>query len=146
MLLKNSPSNSLIDNFLQHKIHYSTTVGDSMFPLLRNRKDRVVVKSIKGKVNLLDVVFYQRPTGVIILHRVIAIGKENYYICGDNQYRIEKVSKILVIGKLTSFYRGKKLYKTSNSSYVVYSIVWWFLFPIRSCFLFIKRKIIKNRN
>ena len=48
----------------------STTVGDSMEPMLRNRKDTVIIKPVSGKLKRYDLPLYRRPDGKYVLHRI----------------------------------------------------------------------------
>lgn len=144
MLLKNKEENLLINHFIENKIHYSTTVGNSMYPMLRDRKDRVIIKSLERPVRLLDVVFYKRPSGKIILHRIIAISRDYYFICGDNQYLIEKIPKDWILGRLVSFYRGNNYYQVDDKRYLIYSILCWVFLPLRIFILFFENQLSRR--
>lgn len=80
------------------------TVGVSMEPLLHNRKSTVVIQRAPEKLKKYDVVFYKRPNGEYVLHRVIKVREKDYLICGDNGLEREPVSREGIIGIMTGFY------------------------------------------
>ena len=55
-------------------VYVSTTVGYSMWPMLRNRRDRIIVIA-KGDQRLKkwDLPLYRYPDGRYVLHRIIAV-------------------------------------------------------------------------
>ena len=64
-------------------VYVSTTVGVSMWPMLRNRRDTIVVRPAAGRLNRFDVALY-RAHGNYVLHRVVRVLPEGYIIIGDN--------------------------------------------------------------
>ena len=68
-----------------------TNVGTSMMPLLRERRDLMVIEK-KGQERLhwLDVPLFKRDNGQYVLHRVMWVRKNDYVICGDNQWYLER--------------------------------------------------------
>ena len=54
------------------------TVGDSMEPLLHNRKSTVVIEIPKNMLKKYDVALYRRPGGEYVLHRVIKVVENAY--------------------------------------------------------------------
>ncbi|MBQ9758116.1 MAG: S24/S26 family peptidase [Clostridia bacterium] len=80
--------------------------GISMLPLIRQGKDSVVLEKFDGKVALGDVVFFKRPNGQFVLHRVIEKSKNGYTLCGDNQWQKERgVREDWIIGTMTGLLR-----------------------------------------
>lgn len=129
-----------IEEILQKEGQYvSTTVGLSMFPMLRNRKDTVIISSYKGNLKKYDVPLYKRGSNYI-LHRVVKVLPDSYVICGDNCIKKEyDIHDEDILGVLEAFYRGNKLIHTKDIIYLVYSRIWCFLYPIRYlCYYFRK--------
>lgn len=84
------------------------TVGDSMEPLLHNRKSTVVIQTKKGPLKRYDVALYRRPsTGAYVLHRVVKVLDGAYLICGDNRLQQEKVPDGWVIGVMAGYYQDE---------------------------------------
>ncbi len=134
----------------------SVPVGISMWPMLRNRRDHIVIKKLDRPLRKYDVPMYRRPNGQYVLHRIIRIGgrRGQYVICGDNLWRREyEVTDSDIIGILVGFFRGEKYIDCEkNRGYRCYVYVWRFLYPLRACLLWskeifnrCKRKLIKRR-
>lgn len=121
------------------------TVGDSMEPLLHNRKSTVVIAAKQGRLKRYDVALYHRPTGEYVLHRVLKVLDEAYLICGDNRVWKETVPEEWIIGVMTDFYPDEHSNPISCNSkiYQQYLKTLWrryFLLKIRSFSGRIRRK------
>ncbi|MDE5936858.1 MAG: S24/S26 family peptidase [Ruminococcus sp.] len=97
-----------------------TTVGNSMEPMLKNRQNIVVLKKPKGILKKYDVTLYKRPNGQYVLHRVLKVRKNDYIICGDNQWRKEIVPHEWIIGVLSRYYKNSNLISVDDESYRKY--------------------------
>ena len=95
------------------------TVGVSMLPMLKNRRDTIVVKAKTERLQPLDVALYKRGDAYI-LHRVLSVTESGYIIRGDNCYYDEIVPEEAVIGVLTEFFRKKKHYFCTDKKYLRY--------------------------
>lgn len=100
--------------------YISTIVGDSMMPMLRNRRDTVKIVPAETPLKKYDLPLYRRPTGECVLHRIVKVKKGYYIICGDNRYSREKVPFEWIIGVMQSFYRDDKEISADNKEYVKY--------------------------
>ncbi len=96
------------------------TVGTSMLPMLKNRRDTIVVKAKNERLKPLDVALYKRGDAYI-LHRVLKVTDSGYIIRGDNCYFDEIVPEESVIGVLTEFFRKKKHYLCTDAHYLKYA-------------------------
>lgn len=98
-------SNAIEDELAKNKQCYFQTVGDSMEPILHNRKSTVVIKKAEANLNPYDVALYRRPTtGAYVLHRVVSVHDTYYRICGDNRVYEEKVPKSWILGFMIGFF------------------------------------------
>lgn len=121
----------------------STTVGVSMFPMLRNRKDTIIVTPHEGRLKKYDVPLYKRGSSYV-LHRIIEVCPDSYVICGDNCIDKEYgITDEQIIGVLTGFYRGAKKINMDGFGYKLYARVWPSLYLIRKLYAKIKRVIKK---
>ena len=94
-----------IEDVLKEKgVYMGPTVGVSMLPMLKNRRDTIVVKPKTERLKRLDVALYKRGEDYI-LHRVLGVIDGGYIIRGDNCYADENVPEDAVIGVLTEFFR-----------------------------------------
>ena len=118
---------------LQKGGHASLTVtGNSMYPMLRHRRDMVYLQPADPVQKKGDLILYQREEGSYILHRIVRCKAPGEYICsGDNQWEPEAVSQGQVIAKVYAFRRKGKEYQHKSRSYRLYVWIWVALFPVR---------------
>ena len=109
------------------------TAGTSMMPLLRNRKDTVVLVKPYGRLSRFDIPLYKRDSGQYALHRVLKVCRDEYHICGDNQLAIEKgITDNHVIAVVSKIIRnGKTIDVKKSLSYKLYVFVWCRCFFVR---------------
>ena len=102
-------------------VFVSTTSGVSMYPMLRDRRDTIIVKKPEGRLKKYDVALYRRGASYV-LHRVIKVLPDSYIIRGDNCLAKEYgITDDTVLGVLTGFYRGDKEKSMKSFSYKLYS-------------------------
>lgn len=111
-------------------VYVGTTVGVSMWPLLRNRRDTVVVRPVTGRLAKYDVPLYRRGSAYV-LHRIVEVLPEGYLICGDNCVARERVAEERIIGVLSEFYRGGRHVSLDAPAYRIYVRIWCALYPVR---------------
>lgn len=92
--------------------------GNSMWPILKNRGQSVIVVRKTERLKRYDVAFYQRANGSFVLHRVMKATNEGYVMLGDSQFELEKVLEEQVFGVMQGFYRGKKYVEASSDKYL----------------------------
>lgn len=123
------------DVLREEGIFVSTTVGVSMFPMLRNRKDTIVVTPYEGRLKKYDIPLYKRGADYI-LHRIIEVRPDSYVICGDNCIKKEYgITDEQILGVLTGFYRGSKQMNMSGWRYKCYVRLWCSLYPLRKIYM-----------
>ena len=100
--------NAKIEDVLEDQVFYAgSTCGVSMYPMLRHRRDTIVIKPVEGRLKKYDVSLY-KDNERYVLHRVIKVLPDAYIIRGDNCINKEYVTDDMVIGKLEEFYRNPK--------------------------------------
>ena len=110
----------------------SSTSGISMYPMLRHRRDTVVIEKINRPLKKHDVPLYRAKSGKLLLHRILRVKSDCYVIRGDNTYSLEYVPKESVIGVLREFYRNGKHYVCATSKkYKVYVFFMRLSYPLR---------------
>ena len=95
------------DVLLSQGQYVGPTAGVSMLPMLKNRRDTIVVAKKTERLKPLDVALYKRGEAYI-LHRVLKVTDTGYIIRGDNCYSDENVPEEDVIGVLVEFFRKDK--------------------------------------
>ena len=130
-------------------------VGISMWPMLKNRRDHIVILPVSKPLRKYDVPMYHRKGSKhFVLHRIIKVRKDGgYVICGDNLWRKEyDVTDQDIVGVLAGFFKGQRYIDCeTNRWYHAYVYTWRFLYPFRCCLLWTKmllsmgkRKILKK--
>lgn len=110
-----------------------TGTGASMLPMLRPRRDLLIIEPPRGPLRRYDVPLYRRATGKYILHRVVKVRPDGYVLCGDNQWRREYgVTDAQVIGVLTAFVRDGREVRVTDGRYRLYVRVWCGLYWLRA--------------
>lgn len=99
--------------------------GTSMLPLLRQGRDSVSLRRVDSPIRKGDILFYQRPDGSFVLHRVRAVTPEGLTMMGDNQTLPEPgVSPDWVIGRVTRIFRDDKEVICDGQRYRWYLRLW----------------------
>ena len=142
----NSFEFSTIEYFLKTKGYFVYTVkGTSMMPLLRQKKDVVMLKS-KGeeRCKKYDVVLYRTADRhKFILHRVLKVRPNDYVIAGDNNTFLEVgITDQMIIGVMTGIRRNGRDISMDNKLYKLYVHLWCDCYPVRMFIIRTKRKTV----
>ena len=136
-----------IEEIIKEKgVYVGTTAGYSMYPMLKDRRDTIVVRPKTERLKRLDVALYVSE-GRYVLHRVLDTVEDGYIIRGDNCYADEYVKEEDVFGVLTEFYRKNKHYLCTDKKYLRYAEKCVRTYPQRKKRFFRKmkfRKFVKN--
>lgn len=101
-------------------VFVSTTSGFSMYPMLRDRQDTVVIVPPKGRLRKGDVALY-KVNDKYVLHRVLEVHPDAYVIRGDNcdgkEYGITDEQ---ILGVLVEFYRENLKVELNSRKYQCY--------------------------
>ena len=116
-----------------------TPSGVSMWPIISNRADTVIIEVPKGRLKKYDVAFYERASGQPVLHRVLCVHEDCYDMCGDSHLVIEKgIADAAVFGVMTGYYKGKRFIDCrKNLVYKCFVRLW-------SASLFFRRVLLKG--
>lgn len=124
-------TSSNIQELNEHGKYLSAPSGNSMEPLLHDKKNAVEIVSAVHPLKKGDISLHIRDDGTSVLHRIIKVNEGSYLICGDNCVTPELVDADKVIGVATRFYRNGKWISVSDKRYLLYSRIWVGTFPIR---------------
>ena len=116
------------------------TVGVSMLPMLKTRRDSIVVSKKTGRLKPWDVALYKRGESYI-LHRVLKVTDTGYIIRGDNCYSDEIVPEECILGVLTEFFRKDEHYFCDDEKYLRYVKRRLKTYPQRRFFVRMKGKM-----
>ena len=116
-----------------------TNIGDSMMPLIREKRELLIIEKVNGRLKKYDIPLYKRDTGQYVLHRILKVRKNDYVICGDNRWHKEYgITDQHIIGILTGIVRDGRRISTKDKKYLLYVHIWCDFFYIRASILRIK--------
>jgi len=120
-----------------------TVVGNSMWPLLRNRKDQVVLRKVNAKeLKKGDIVLYKPDDGRYILHRITKVRNGKLRTTGDNNcFHDGEFSDECVLGKAVSLIRNECQIDCTKIWVRLFGRVWSWLYPVRPLLLRVVRKL-----
>lgn len=120
-----------------------TTVGRSMRPFLRSGEDLMVIEARKdGRFRTRDVILYRRDSGKYVLHRIMAVRKDDYVLCGDNCWDLERgIRDNQILGVLTAVIRNGQRVDVKAPSYRAKVFAWWFFYPVRMVVFWLRTQI-----
>lgn len=108
------------------------TAGTSMLPLLRDRKDTVVLVAKRGRLKKYDIPLCRMPDGRFFLHRVVKVLDDSYNTCGDNRVKCETgVRDENIIAVADSVIRNGKEISFNSISYKLYVRLWCSFLPLK---------------
>lgn len=110
-----------------------TVTGNSMWPLLRHGRDRVVLTLCKAQdIRKGDVILFEAQPSKFLLHRVTKLKENSFETTGDfNTFRDGSFQNNCVIGKAVKFIRKGKEYKADSLIMRLYSALWRILYFAR---------------
>ena len=111
-----------------------------MLPMLKNRRDTIVVLPKTERLKPLDVALYHRGDAYV-LHRVLKPIDGGYLIRGDNCYSDEHILEADVFGVLSEFFRKDKHFYCTDKKYLRYAKRRVKNYPVRRFFYKLKVKI-----
>ncbi len=107
--------------------------GWSMYPLLADGRDQVIVAPLEGqRLRRGDVALYRRDNGILVLHRVWKVSSDGIWFVGDNQKTVEgPLQREQVLGVMTAVIRKGKTVCVTDMKYRFLSRLWLSARPLR---------------
>ena len=126
----------------------SFTSGYSMWPLIKNQRDNIIVVKNTDRLKKYDIALYEGKNGKYIMHRVVEVHDDHYIIIGDNCITKEYVTDDMVVGVLAGFYKRGKRYIDcrDGKAQKLYAKIWVALSPLRPAMLFAEKCVRAFRN
>jgi hypothetical protein len=121
-----------------------TVVGWSMEPILRNQRDRVLLKKPTKPLKIGDIVFYQRKSGQFVLHRIFKIRSEGCYMMGDHQIDLEgPIENAAIFAIVTEVERNGRWISADAFCWKFICGAWRALYPVRKLAYRLRKAIRK---
>lgn len=109
-----------------------TIFGTSMEPFLIDKRDKIYFRKTEDLIKKGDMVFYQRKTGEYVMHRVLKVRKQQYYLAGDHQTFLEgPIEAQQIFAKVISVERAGVWLTEKDRLWKFYAGWWRRLFWVR---------------
>ena len=119
-----------------------TVSGSSMSPFLIHERDYICFKKPDRDLRRGDMVFYQRESGQFVMHRILKVKPEGYYIIGDAQTEIEgPVRREQFFAVVTRVKRKGKWIQKGNFWWEFFARVWRCAIPRRRPIVWLYAKV-----
>ena len=116
--------------------------GGSMVPFLRHGKSAVVLTAPQPPYRRGDILFYLRPLGQCILHRVHRVQPDGTLVmCGDAQVFLEPIRPEQVVAQVSHVRRGSRFVPCSSLPLRCAVAVWQALLPVRKPLLAVMLRV-----
>ncbi|MBQ7999970.1 MAG: S24/S26 family peptidase [Ruminococcus sp.] len=121
--------------------------GVSMWPMIRNGKDSVLIEPVDGRLSKYDIPLYKDRLGRYVIHRIIEVTDTGYIICGDGLFEKEyDITDANIIGIVAGFFRKEKFIPCTSKGYMFYVKLWVGLMFVRKPIIVTVRKCRILRN
>ena len=119
-----------------------TNVGDSMWPLIIEGRDLIIIEKCDLPLKKYDIPLYKRDSGQYVLHRILKVKKGGYVLCGDNRATREYgICDRHILGKLTGIIRNGRQVNLIVVKYKIYTHLWCDFYFLRALIIKIYGKI-----
>ena len=106
--------------------------GSSMSPFLCHNRDYIYFTKPDRELRRGDMVFYQRDTGQYVMHRIYKRKKDDYYMVGDAQTRIEgPLRGDQIFARIIKVKRKGRIIEPGNFWWEFFEHVWIRIIPLR---------------
>jgi signal peptidase I len=119
-----------------------TVSGSSMLPFIRGG-DVVEIEGVHSPPRLVDVVLARFPEGTFVVHRVVRIEGDTFFVRGDAQRRSEGPIMLCdILGKVTVCRRGPRERVLGRGIRHLVELAWIHSHPLGSWLLDISIRIM----
>lgn len=106
--------------------------GSSMSPFLIHARDYIYFRKPDRELRRGDMVFFQRDSGQFVMHRILKVKKEGFYLVGDGQTQVEgPVRRDQIFGLVFCVKRKGKKIKPGDFWWEFFAHVWLVFLPVR---------------
>lgn len=140
-------STSSIEQAVQNGHFVVNPHGVSMWPMIRNGIDSVLIEPVEGRLQKYDIPLYKDRRGRYVIHRIIEVTDTGYVICGDGLFEKEyDITDANILGIVAGFYRKEKFIPCTSKGYMRYVKIWVGLMFMRKPIIVVVRKLRRFKN
>lgn len=115
--------------------------GGSMRPFLNSEGDCVILSNADN-LKRGDIVFFVRQNGQCILHRIIKIKGESFFLTGDAQtYKEGPISREHILAKAVGAVRRGKNISEKSAVWLFFKHIWIYTIKFRPFLFKLNRKL-----
>ena len=104
----------------------------SMSPFLIHARDYIYFRKPDRELRRGDMVFFQRDSGQFVMHRILKVRKEGFYLVGDGQTQVEgPVRRDQIFGLVFCVQRKGKKIRPGDFWWEFFAHAWLALLPVR---------------
>lgn len=106
--------------------------GSSMSPFLIHARDYIYFRKPDRELRRGDMVFFQRDSGQFVMHRILKVRKDGFYLVGDGQTQVEgPIRRDQIFGLVFCVQRKEKKIRPGDFWWEFFAHAWLDLLPIR---------------
>lgn len=114
------------------KVIFIRVIGRSMSPFLCHDRDYIYFTKPGRELRRGDMVFYQRDNGQYVMHRIVRVRKDGYYMAGDAQTQIEgPLRRDQIFALITQVKRKDRILQPGDFWWEFFEHVWIRILPLR---------------
>lgn len=123
--------------------------GNSMSPFLMHGRDSIRFQKPDRKLKKGDMVFFQRKSGQFVMHRIVQVKKDGFYLLGDAQQGRDKeglIEESQIFARIVGVCRKGRWIGPGDFWWEFFEHVWIRLVPFRRFLINLYRfgKMIKK--
>lgn len=108
--------------------------GNSMSPFLMHGRDSIRLKKPERELKKGDMVFFQRKSGQFVMHRIIQVKKDGFYLLGDAQQWCDRegpIEQTQIFAQIIGVRRKEKWIGPGDFWWEFFEHIWIGLIPFR---------------
>ncbi|MBR4888335.1 MAG: S24/S26 family peptidase [Clostridia bacterium] len=115
--------------------------GVSMRPFLKEGRDTVWLAPLSARVRRDDVLLFVRPSGKLVLHRVMRKRRGMLQMIGDNQTEAETIDETAAVAVVQRVQRGERMLDAHSLEWIFFKTIWRWLCPVRPLIWRLHRRV-----
>lgn len=127
-----------------HKVKF-TVSGTSMLPWIRDNRDQVILRGVKGRtIKIGDIVLFRTETSDYILHRIYKKEGTQYHTIGDSCCIEDGLIKGEdILGIVETIFRKEKVIDCNSNLWKLVFFLWRKSLPIRGYLMRFYFRLVK---